>query len=231
MSGPSPTSVTRILIADDHAVLSVGVTLALEQHPRFRVVGTARDSTELFQRLAEVECDVVVTDYTMPGGKFGDGLAMLEALQRRAPHVRIAVLTMIDNPQVLSQIIKSGVRAVIAKQDDLTHLTKAVDALAQGGTYYSPAITERLEAASDRGAMVRMDLPLSTREAEVVRLLLSGLSVTEVAAQLHRSVKTISTQKGTAMRKLGLTSEAELFRYGLENGLIADVSRPSPSGA
>ena len=182
------------------------------------MVAEAGTPEELFAALARHPADIVLTDLSMPGGTAADGLGMLGRLQRRWPGVPLIVLTMITNPHVLQTIRHAGVRGLLNKSDTLTELALALHAVAHGRIYLGSGIRRLLEEA---GASIVAANALSPREAEVLRLFASGQTVSAIARQLERSVKTVSRQKMDAMAKLGLRSDLELYAYARANGLIA----------
>jgi two-component system capsular synthesis response regulator RcsB len=210
----------RVIIADDHPVILFGAAQALLKFPEIEVVGQARQSTELIQLLQKTPCDVVVSDLAMPGGQYGDGMPLLGYIGRQFPSVRIVVLTMLENPALLKRLREVGVTAVINKSDDMSHIGLAVMNVMRGQEYVGPSVKSALDSMGMSASGQQRDVVLSKRELEVVRLFVSGMTITEIAAQLRRSIKTISTQKNTAMRKLGIERDSELFQYAQSNGLL-----------
>ena len=210
----------KVIIADDHPVILFGAAQALLKFPEIEVIGQARQSTELIQLLQKSPCDVVVSDLAMPGGQYGDGMPLLGYIGRQFPTVRIVVLTMLENPALLKRLREVGVTAVINKSDDLSHIGLAIVHVMRGQEYIGPSVRLALDCMGLSASGQQRDVVLSKRELEVVRLFVSGMTITEIAAQLKRSIKTISTQKNTAMRKLGIERDSELFQYAQSNGLL-----------
>ena len=210
----------KVIIADDHPVILFGAAQALLKFPEIEVIGQARQSTELIQLLQKSPCDVVVSDLAMPGGQYGDGMPLLGYIGRQFPTVRIVVLTMLENPALLKRLREVGVTAVINKSDDLSHIGLAIAHVMRGQEYIGPSVRLALDSMGLSASGQQRDVVLSKRELEVVRLFVSGMTITEIAAQLKRSIKTISTQKNTAMRKLGIERDSELFQYAQSNGLL-----------
>lgn len=227
---PGTADVTiRIAIADDHPVLLAGMDNLLQSEPSLAVAGLVRDSTALVELASSTSVDVVVTDFSMPHGRYGDGIAMLRFLQRRFPKIQLVVLTGMESPLVLGNIRAAGVRCIVSKTDPLQHLLPAVHAAHAGGGYLSPEVERllgELPAQADGGTA-----SLSRRESEVLRMYAEGLSVIEIAARIGRSRKTISTQKIAAMRKLGLQTDADIFQYAIAHGLVnaSQVARANAS--
>lgn len=214
----------RVAVADDHPAILFGVKHEFADNRTISVECLARDSSELVDLLNHHPIDVLICDYVMPKGHYGDGMALLSLVRQRYPHVRIVVLTMIENPAIL-QTLLTAVRCIVSKSDLTTHLSLAVHAAFANGRYTSPAIEKILSTIGPARPRVEGPSPLTPRELEVVRLFVSGLTVNEIAERLHRSKKTISTQKAAAMRKLNIEREVDLVYYGIETGLIPAVGR------
>lgn len=204
----------RVALADDHPVIRLGVRSALEEAPALHCIGAVADSTELVDLLQREACDVLVTDYAMPGGAHGDGLELLDYLSVHFPQLRVVVMTGLDQPSLLNQLDARAVPGIISKGDDLQHVQAAVMAVYANRRYISPSVAALLQNREQRRVTA-----LSPREEEVIALFISGLTVAEIAAQLGRKKQTVSTQKINAMRKLGIERDAELHRHAVDLGL------------
>ena len=137
----------RVIIADDHPAIIEGIKQSIAVST-IDLMDSARNSTEIIALLDRGIADVLVTDYAMPGGEFGDGLPLFEFILRRYPDIKIVVMTMMDNPGVLRTLIALGVRCIISKSDDVSHLIPAIHIASSGGQYFSPtvnAIAQMLE--------------------------------------------------------------------------------------
>ncbi|AKZ25096.1 response regulator [Ralstonia pseudosolanacearum] len=207
-----------IVAADDHPVILMGLATAIQQFPRQKIIAQAHDGHALLALLESTDCDVVVTDYHMNGDAASDGMQLLTRLRARHPQCAVVVCTMVCNPALLRCMQQLGVRRIVSKRDDLAHVGHAVAASARGLPYYSPTIV--LEGGFGIGAREAFQ-GLSAREREVVSLYVSGMAVSEIASRLGSSIKTVSTQKTTALRKLGLARETDLFQYVRTAGLPA----------
>lgn len=212
----------RTIIADDHPLVLLAIENLIVGYPNMQIVGRAADATELFNEVDRIPCDLVFMDLYMPGGFCGDGLEAVRQFKVRYPNVALVVLTMETQAAALRKIIALGVDGLISKRDriDLIHVA-AVTALARE-CYLGPAVRSLI---ADAALAQRLDFVrqmLSRRELEVFTQYASGFGVTEIAARVGRSVKTISAQKCAAMRKLDLQSEAELFRFAVEHGVISE---------
>lgn len=211
----------RLAVADDHPTLLAGMEHLLSRVDGINVIGLVTNSTELVELLGHSSCDVVVTDFSMPGGRYGDGLSLLRFLKRRFPNVRQVVLTSIENGAVMKGIVDVGTFGLVSKSDDLSHLETAIRMAHLGSSYVSPRISELLlqhvpEADTADGQVAA----LSKRETEVLRMYAEGLTVSEIGQRAGRSSKTISAQKMAAMKKLGLKHDADIFRYAQAHGLV-----------
>ncbi|MBU9197495.1 MULTISPECIES: response regulator transcription factor [Burkholderia] len=208
----------RVILSDDHPTVLSGVRHELARVPTVEIVGSALGADELLALLERSHCDVLITDYAMPGGAAVDGLPLLRQLRRGWPAMKVVVLTTIDNPALLKEIAKTGVQGLLSKIDEVDHLIAATHAVYAGANYQSPSVREKLAVQASSARTVEA---MTTKEAEVIRLYVSGLSISEIAAQLNRAKQTVSAQKGSAMRKLGIERDADLFQYAYETGLVA----------
>lgn len=199
----------RLILADDHPFVTAGVTHFLAGKNTVEVVGIAHNSGEIVEKLDHTACDILISDYSMPNGKFGDGIKFLSFLRRRYPNLKIIVYTVIDEPSLVRKIIRLGVRSVVDKASDMEMLISAINAAHAIDKLSPGCATEQIET---NVAHEQQRFALSPREAEVVRLFISGLTVDEIADKLCRSKKTISTQKNAAKKKLGIRRDVELYR-------------------
>ncbi|HEF5869493.1 TPA: response regulator [Burkholderia cenocepacia] len=200
----------RVIVADDHPVSGHGIAQILTEIPTIDVAAIVSSTSALIERLATTPCDVLVLDYVMPAGTHGDGQSIIEYLQRHHPALRIVTVTMLNSPTVFRALRSLGVQCIVSKSDAMSHLVTAAHIAYGNGRYLSPTISGLLDRADGNAARTSA---LSRRESEIVRLFREGYKVTEIAEKLHRSKKTISAQKLAAMRKLGITRDADLIRY------------------
>jgi len=209
----------RIIIADDHPVVRVGTKSVIEASGVGEVVAQASGVDELYEILATTECDVLVTDYSMPGSRKPDGLAMIGTIRRNYPDLHVLLLTVSNNLAILRVVVNEGVKGLVEKSSSMDELPVAIQTVARGHPYICRTLKERIDMIGTQGMGDDRTRVLSPREVEVLRLLGSGLIVKEIAKKLHKSVSTISRQKGDAMLKLGLKSDAELYDYMRDNKL------------
>uniref|UniRef100_UPI0033412751 response regulator n=1 Tax=Castellaniella defragrans TaxID=75697 RepID=UPI0033412751 len=210
----------RIAIADDHPLVLFALRELLEGNKMFTIVAEVSGSTELVEHLSGPRpADLVITDYAMPGDPtYGDGLRLIGGLVRRFPQTRFVVLTMITNPTIISMLYDLGVMAVVQKSHGVHDVVAALQAAYDGRRYYpeTPGANPAAHSASVRDRMASLTL----KELEVLRHFMRGESMGQVAANLKRSVKTVSSQKISAMRKLGLDSDQALVAFCIESGLF-----------
>ncbi len=210
----------RVILADDHPIVAAGVRQLLEQDSSTSVVHVASSTDELMNTLASTPCDLLITDFSMPGNTAPDGLSMLGTIRRKWPDLADIVLTRISNPAVLRSIRDTGVRGLINKSDALSELPQAVLTVLNGRAYIAKAALALLESA-EATLGKSAEAALSPKETEVLRLFASGMSVKDISLQLNRSSKTISNQKLSAMEKLGIKSDVEIFAYASSHGLLS----------
>lgn len=209
----------RIIIADDHPIVRSGIRELLESSGEFGSFVEVGSSDALVEALEQGRFDLVLTDFNMPGGQVTDGLNLLELVRQRWPLTPVVVLTMVSNVGLLRAVLDTGVRGLLNKADALDELAQAIRAVAQGQTYISSDLRSMINAAQAAAPGGR-ETRLSRRESEVLRMFASGLTVSQIAAQLERSAKTISRQKMDAMAKLGLRNDREIYNYAREKGLL-----------
>lgn len=201
----------RVILADDHPLVLAAVrNIVEEKHGFMNVVAEAHNGTELLLALAQHQCDMLITDLTMPGGDQLDGMPMIKKVRRNYPDLPIVLLTQMHNDAILHPLIKEGVNAIVLKKTVICELSNAIKLVLEGQSYIDPAL-RKLQEKNIKS--------LSLKEAEVIRLLASGMSVSQVANHLHRSIKTISSQKKNAMARLGISSDSALFEYVKSNNV------------
>lgn len=210
----------RIIIADDHPIFLIGLRAVLERDEQVRIVGEANSPQALAALLQHCPCDVLVTDFMMPAEPQADGLRLIEHLRRHYPDLPIVVVTMLNNAGLFHSILELGVMGLLSKASLADELPDAIAQVRQQRPYVARTINQALVLAGQVGAdRLHSQQQLSPRELEVIRLLAGGKTVGEIAAHLNRSKQTVSAQKVSAMRKLGLISDAALFIYVQEHGL------------
>lgn len=206
----------RIVMADDHAIVREGLKRIVGDVAGLQVVGEAADGNEVMQRVRELEFDVLVLDLSMPGRS---GMELIKLVKSEKPKLRILVLSMHQETQYAVRAIKSGASGYLTKESAPAQLEQAIRKIAAGGAYISAEVAEQLALGAMPGSEAAPHESLSDREFQVFRLLVEGVSVTDIAHRLNLSVKTVSTHKSNLMQKLGLSNQSELVRYAMKHGL------------
>jgi two-component system capsular synthesis response regulator RcsB len=203
----------NIMIADDHPVVRIGARATIESSGIGTVSAEATNVDELLDLLAANDCDVLVTDLSMPGSRHADGYVMVERICRNHPDLPVLVLSMSCNVNILRMVMATGVRGMLDKAASMAELPTAIQSIHKGGTYLSSSLRKLTAEAGWHRALGLGTKPLSPREVEVLRLLAKGLRVKEIALKLNRGITTISKQKSDAQRKLGIRNDVELFDF------------------
>jgi DNA-binding NarL/FixJ family response regulator len=210
----------RIVLADDHAIVREGLKRIVGDVQDFQVIGEAADGTEVMKAVRELEFDVLVLDLSMPGRS---GMELIKLVKAEKPKLRILVLSMHQEMQYAVRAIKSGASGYLTKETAPAQLEQAIRKISTGGAFISAEVAEQLALGAMPGGERLPHQSLSDREFEVFRMLVAGEGVTEIAAKLNLSVKTVSTHKANLMQKLGLSNQTELVRYAIKNGLADPV--------
>ncbi|MGY2400911.1 response regulator [Pseudomonas sp. SDO5271_S396] len=208
----------RIIIADDHPIVRVGQKVVIEASGKCKVVAEADGPDQLLELVNRVPCDVIVTDFAMPGNQQADGYGLLGLLNRRYPTLPVVLVTMFANVATLRAAFSHGARGVIAKSASARELPQALNAVVQGRQFVSECLRVQLDQVC--GSQPTQTPTLSGKEQEVVRMLASGMTVSQIAARVNRSISTISKQKSTAMHRLCISTDVDLFAYAREVGMV-----------
>ncbi|AKA84643.1 two component transcriptional regulator, LuxR family [Pseudomonas synxantha] len=182
------------------------------------MVAEANGPDELLNLLAKVPCDVLVTDFAMPGGQQADGYGLLSLLSRQYPALPVILVTMFANIATLRASFAHGARAIVAKSASAKELPLAIKAVCAGQNFASESLREQLVEAGPGDQSQQPQL--SGKEREVVRMLASGMTVSQIAARVNRSISTISKQKSTAMHRLCISTDVDLFAYARAAGMV-----------
>lgn len=207
----------NIVIADDHAIVREGLKRIVSAADGMQVVDEAKDGNEVMQRVRELNFDVLMLDLSMPGR---NGMETIKLVRAEKPSIRILVLSMHQELQYAVRAIKSGASGYMTKESAPESLVLAIRKIASGGAYVSAEVAEQLALHAMPGSAALPHENLTEREFEVMQLLAAGGSVTQIAAKLNLSVKTVSTHKANLMQKLALDNPSELIRYAMRHGLV-----------
>lgn len=204
---------SRILIADDHAIVRRGMKQLLLEHYPFATIGEAANVEELINEVIDKQWDVVVCDMNMPGRS---GLDALTQIKEISPKLPVLIMSMYPEDQYALRVLKSGASGYLAKETIHDDIVRAIETVIQGKRFITPAVAERLAEAVNSDADRELHESLSDREFDVFKLLATGKSVSEIALQLSLSSTTVSTYRSRIMEKMRMKSNAELARYAIE---------------
>ncbi|KAA8671815.1 response regulator transcription factor [Pantoea dispersa] len=220
------SAIWQIAVLDDHPLIGKAMQYRLAQEPQLDLAGAFAQRQQLMAFLQRQPIDILVLDY-MLGEDQLDGLQMVKQLRLHYPQLKILVSSAVEKPAIVQLLLKAGVQGFVGKSHDQEVLIDAIHQICRGKRFLTPDMMLELDkfqesdremhdyltprqAGDDITLMLR---ELSPREIEVIRCYLDGLSITQIAGKYARSRKTISGQKQTALRKLGLRSDLELFKY------------------
>jgi DNA-binding NarL/FixJ family response regulator len=203
-----------VLLADDHVVFTEGIVRILKD--RYDVVGTVTDGSSLLDAVTRLRPDVIVSDISMPRVSGLEGLRQLRANQDDS---RVVFLTMHGDARLAAEAFRLGAKGFVLKQSSGQELVNAIEEVLQGHTYLSAALTEDVLAlmSSPNG---RRGVELTARQKEVLRLIVNGHRMKEIAASLNLSPRTVETIKYEMMRDLNVHSTTELVRYAIQHQLV-----------
>jgi DNA-binding NarL/FixJ family response regulator len=211
--------VTRILIADDYAIVRQGLKKVLDAKPDLEVVAEATDGAEAVQKALTEDVHVAILDVSMP---CMTGIQAAAELQRRKPELRIVMLSMHDSEQFLFEALKAGASGYVLKSGADTDIVEAVRAAARGDSFlYPSAVTTLVRDYVDHGGRGEAQFDVLTpRELEVLKLIAEAHTSREIAGLLVISIKTVERHRQNILDKLGMRDRVELTRYAIRRGLI-----------
>ncbi len=206
---------TKVLLADDHAIMRDGLKEILAMVDGFELFGEATNGNEVMEMLQKSQPDLLMMDMTMPGMA---GISLIERVKSLYPRLPVLVLTMLDDVQIASRALKAGADGYITKDRPATELVAALRKVAAGGRYVDQKMAEQMVFSN-----AAADMPhhkLSSREMDVFKMLLEGRSLDEISAQLSISYKTVSAHKMHLLEKIGAKNMVELVRYAVQHNLF-----------
>jgi DNA-binding NarL/FixJ family response regulator len=230
MPAESPTTLIRILLADDHDILRQGLKLLLENQPDMHVIGEARNGSEAIERTIKLKPDIVVMDISMTGT---DGMEACQRIRVQQPETQVLILTMHESEEYFLQSLRMGAAGYIIKKAAPADLCAAVRTTAHGGAFLYPGLAKALVRAylSPRQESQKVPAPtptltdafscLTPRELEVLKLVAEGRTNQEIADHLVISIKTVQAHRANMMEKLGLQDITQLVRFAIHHGLIS----------
>ena len=207
----------RVLIADDHAIVRRGVRQILEETSDIEVTGEAASASELWPKVREGRCDAVVLDVNLPGRS---GLELLGDIKREHPELPVLILTVHSEDQYAVRALKAGASGFLTKESAPEKLVDAVRRIAEGRRFITPEVAEKLASQVARGEEGPRHETLSDREFQILKMIASGKTVSQIGRELALSVKTISTHRTRILKKMDLKTNSELTHYAIRNGLV-----------
>lgn len=210
---------TRILIVDDHRLLRAGLKTLLNSDPNLEVVGEATSGEEALKVVQETQPDVVLMDLAMSGM---DGLEATRRLVQMVPGIRVLVMTMHEDSELMKECVRAGAKGYIIKRAAESELVDAIYAVQRDVIYIHPSLMQSLISPKQKqGAQSPKETEaLSAREIEVLQLIVKGYTNRQISEALSISVRTVETHRSNVMDKLNLHSRVELVRYATEHGLV-----------
>ncbi|KVT51914.1 response regulator transcription factor [Burkholderia ubonensis] len=205
----------RTLIADDHAIVRGGIKQILKTTTDIEVVAEATQGSEILHLLCLFSADVALVDMSMPGMA---GVDLIRTIRHEYPSLPVLVLSVHNDPQTVSRALRAGATGYLTKDSDPEVLIAAVRKLFRGGRFIDPQLVDAVVFDTTELDPIADDV-LSARELHVLKRLVAGKAIIEIAAELSLSSKTISTHKMRLMQKLGIANNAELIRYAIRHDL------------
>lgn len=207
----------KVIIADDHPIVRAGLKQIITQEHDISVAGEAGNGAELLARVRRQDYDVILLDLSMPGM---DGLDVLKQIKIEKPAIPVIILTIHPESQYALRILKAGASGYLTKESASDELIKAIRKVNAGGKYISPSLAEKIAFALDEDTGKLPHETLSDREYQVLCLIGSGKTVSQIAEALALSVKTVSTYRTRILEKMHMENTAELMHYAVQNRLV-----------
>jgi DNA-binding NarL/FixJ family response regulator len=209
---------TRVLIADDHALVRAGIRALVEKIDDVVVVGEAGTGSEALELVRQLKPNLMLLDITMPDG---GGFEVLDQVMKKHPEIRVIVLTVHEAGEYAIRALREGAAGFLPKSAASTELEQAIQRVVRGETYISPETSQKTLLEIGRGTTKRDQLAtLSPRQREVLRLIAEGRTTKQIAQILEISVKTVETHRAQLMERLDIHDVAGLVRYAIIVGLI-----------
>jgi DNA-binding NarL/FixJ family response regulator len=213
MKNTTPAKSVRVVLADDHDLVRSGIKALLSMVEGVEVIAEARDGKELIALVESLMPDIVMTDISMPGM---DGISAISEIHGKHPEVRMLVLSMYDTVDFVKRAVANGACGYLMKDAPPFELEQAVRSVMATGSYFSPAIAQRLLQPSEPS----VDDELTHRQVEILKLIAQGRASKEIAYELGLSPKTVDVHRARIMERLQLNDIASLTRYAVRKGLI-----------
>jgi len=211
---------TRIVLADDHAIVRSGIRLMLEKIPGVEIVAEARDGQEALEMIRKHQPDIFVTDIAMP---FLNGIEAARRIQQEFSHVRVLILSMYGTEEHVRQAMNAGISGYVLKESAPGELEIALRALSEGRTYLSPPVSQKI-IRDYRKKIRQRENPidsLTSRQREILQMLAESHSAKEIAQKLNISYKTVENHRTEIMERLHIHDLPGLVRFAIRHGMVS----------
>lgn len=202
--------IVNVIIVDDDPIVLFGIRKSLEDLKQVNIVSEFQESTTLINNLSKLSANILITDLSVSGGKYGDGIRLIKYIKRHYSHLMIIILTLNNNPAILNNVVGLDIAGMVLKQGAPTDLAQLFSALQKGQRYIPKNVIKLIDSMNVNNYRNK---PLSPKESEVLRLFANGFLVTEIAKKFNRSIKKTSSQKKSAMTKLVVDTDIDLLNY------------------
>ncbi len=210
----------KIVLADDHVLIRQGLKKLIEENKSLEVIGEAGDGLELLDVLDKVAPDLIILDISMPNLR---GIEVVDEAKNLCPDVKILMITMHKSEQYFLCAMSAGADGYLLKEDSDTELLSAIDEVMHGDIYISPQLSEEFSDDMIRSYREKGVFPcetLTNREIEVLKLVAEGLTSKEIAELLSISIRTVEHHRANLLKKLNLKNTADLIKHAIQNGFI-----------
>ena len=208
---------TNIIIVDDHPIVRQGLKQVLSEEPDMAILGEAQNSQEVLELIRKQDWDIVVLDITMPGR---GGLDVLKEIKHERPKLPVLILSIHPEDQYAVRALRAGASGYLTKESAPEELVRAIRKILRGGKYVSSALAEKMAFNLDMEAGKPLHETLSDREYQVLLMIASGKTTSEIAEEMALSVKTVSTYRARILEKMKMKSNVDLTYYVIKNNLI-----------
>lgn len=213
------------MLVDDHKMIREGIKTYLAEDPKYDIVAEAKNGIDCLNQLENLEVDLILTDLHMPEM---DGIELAKEVKERYPDLKLIALTMMGESQHIKQMLAEGALGYLLKNCGETEVKLAIQNVMMGGTYYSPEVTNIImnnirKVKPKSGGNVAMEMPLTDREKEVLKLILKEYTNQEIADKLFISVRTVDAHKRNLLDKTGSKNVAGLVIYAIDRQLFDDI--------
>jgi DNA-binding NarL/FixJ family response regulator len=209
----------RVVLADDHTIVREGLKQLLSAAGDIQVLGEAQNGHEVMERVRGLDFDLLLLDMSMPGRS---GIELIKQVRSEKPRLKILILSMHEENQYAVRAIRAGAAGYLTKESASRQLLEAIRKVASGGAFISAEVAQQLALGAMPDAQGPPHAALSDREYQIFLLIANGKSMSDIAAQLNLSVKTVSTHKTNILQKMNMATPAELIRYALTHRLLDD---------